>query len=272
MGFSDFLAKLTSTKKATPFDPGVFGTDLALKTSWLPLARGGSNFKSRTLKQISPSELHFTASTTGKIFIGFFMLFPILFIGAALFMYLDQGFDLMKLPFLIIPLFILGVGLFVFSKMNQVVVFNKQTGYFYKGKKKKRDLSPTHEENKNNFRLETIKALQIIPEYIKGSKTSYHSYEINVIFEDGSRYNVIDHGHKSSIEKDAIILSNFLGVPLWNKMEGTSHTPQTSNSTSGSYNSIREKDILSPNSQKVNKPSTTSDLDEEYDSLKPRKM
>lgn len=271
MGFSKFIAKLTNSSKTAPFNAGVFNNDLAIKTSWQPLVSGGSNFKAKTLKQISPSELRFVASTFGKIFVGVFMTLPLFFLGGAVFVFFQEGFDSTIIPFTLIPLVFFGVGLFLLKTMNRVVVFDKNTGDFYKGKKK-RDLSPNTAEDKNSFKLETIQALQIIPEYIRGNKSSYYSYEINIIFQDGSRYNVVDHGHQPSIEQDGITLSNFLGVPLWNKIDGTSHIPKTSKTTSGSYNSLQEHDIIPSSSKKSSKSNISSDLDDDYDSLQPREM
>ena len=48
-----------------------------------------------------------------------------------------------------------------------------------------------------------------------GDKSRYYSYELNLVLEDGSRLNVIDHGNVEAIRADAQKLAAFLGKPLW---------------------------------------------------------
>ena len=63
--------------------------------------------------------------------------------------------------------------------------------------------------------INDIHALQIIPEYIRSDKNSYYSYELNLIFRDGSRENVIDHGNLDCIREDAKKVSQFINRPIW---------------------------------------------------------
>ena len=97
------------------------------------------------------------------------------------------------------------------------------------------------------------------------------SYEINLVCEDASRYNIIDHEHKMSIIEDAETLNDFLGVPLWNKLTGETYLPSATAST-GSYDSLKPHSSVQ-SSKKSSYSSTNADgLDEDYDSSKPRKM
>ena len=63
--------------------------------------------------------------------------------------------------------------------------------------------------------LTRVKALQIISELCRGDKSSYHSYELNLILDNASRINVVDHGSLSKLREDANRLAQFLGVPIW---------------------------------------------------------
>ena len=63
--------------------------------------------------------------------------------------------------------------------------------------------------------LYQVHALQIIREYVRGNKSSYYSYELNLILKDGSRKNVVDHGSIKQLQKDAQTLGQFLGIPVW---------------------------------------------------------
>ena len=45
------------------------------------------------------------------------------------------------------------------------------------------------------------------------------SYELNVVLQDGSRRNVVDHGNLDALRADARELAMFLVVPLWDATE-----------------------------------------------------
>lgn len=280
MGLSNFIKNLVQATKTTAFDPGVFNDELASKVSWSPKAGGGANFKTKSLVKISDSELQYKASSFGKIFGALFIIFPIVFILVGTTTIIKTGFKVEALIFVLIPLIFIGVGIFIIKKFNTTITFNKSSGYFHRSKKKE-VTSLAVQEDAHNFKLDTIKALQILPERVRGDKSSYTSYEINLVFEDGSRYNIVDHGHRKSIETDAVTLSDFLGVPAWNKMTGTTYL-SSSSATSSSYNSLEPHDLRSnKNKTSYDSSSTTyasdsiyetDDLDSDYDSTKPREM
>jgi hypothetical protein len=52
-------------------------------------------------------------------------------------------------------------------------------------------------------------------EYVTGNKSSYYSYELNLVLDDGRRINVIDHGNLDRLRSDAQPLSRFLDKPVW---------------------------------------------------------
>jgi hypothetical protein len=56
----------------------------------------------------------------------------------------------------------------------------------------------------------------VIAERVSGNKSSYLSYELNLVLSDGRRINVIDHGDKIKILVDAHDLAEFLDIPIWN--------------------------------------------------------
>ena len=278
MGLSNFIKNLVQATKTTAFDPGVFNDELASKVSWSPKAGGGANFKTKSLVKVSDSELQYKASSFGKIFGALFIIFPIVFILVGTTTIIKTGFKVEALIFVLIPLIFIGVGIFIIKKFNSTITFNKSSGYFHRSKKNE-VTSLAVQEGAHNFKLDTIKALQILPERVRGDKSSYTSYEINLVFEDGSRYNIVDHGHRKSIETDAVTLSDFLGVPAWNKMTGTTYL-SSSSTTNSSYNSLEPHDLRS-NKTTYNSSSTTyasdstyetDDLDSDYDSTKPREM
>ena len=96
-------------------------------------------------------------------------------------------------------------------------VFDLSHGYYCRSR-----IKPEHafdpSKIKDHVRLTDIHALQLISEYVSGDKSSYYSYELNLVLKDASRINVVDHGARSTIYRDAQDLSVFLGKPLWSDL------------------------------------------------------
>jgi hypothetical protein len=59
-----------------------------------------------------------------------------------------------------------------------------------------------------------------LSEFVSGSKNSYYSYELNLVLDDGSRINVVDHGNLERLRSDANALSQFLDKPVWDATRG----------------------------------------------------
>ena len=68
--------------------------------------------------------------------------------------------------------------------------------------------------------LSSIHALQLLSEFISGSKSSYYSYELKLVLHDGSRINVVDQGNLERLRSDANTLSQFLDKPVWDATRG----------------------------------------------------
>ena len=90
----------------------------------------------------------------------------------------------------------------------------KKIGAYWKGRKSPREVF-NKSELKNFAELDDVHAIQLISEFVRGNKTSYHSYELNLVLQDGKRLNVIDHGNKNVIKENAETLSKFLDKPIW---------------------------------------------------------
>ena len=199
------------------FDPASLNDPLALQTSWSPAKRGGANFRTHILAVIDSYRLEFKASIGAKMF---YLIF--LFAGAGILIFfsfpiLSSG-EFSFNPDTILPLIFgfvfMVVGGFLFYFGTAPIVFDRRTGFFWKGRK-----SPDNIINpsslKNFTDLGQIHALQLISEYCRGNKSSYYSYELNLVLEDGNRIVVVDHGNKKNLRKDAETLSDFLDKPVW---------------------------------------------------------
>jgi hypothetical protein len=200
-----------------PFNPERFNDPIAEKTEWIPLKRGGTNIKTHNLVMVDPNRYEFKPAVGAIIFYLFFLLIGL---GLAGFMIYQIDFNYIGeidagiIVAVIMGLIFLVVGFFLFRNGTKPIVFDKSNGFYWKGRQ---NPSQVYDQNiqKNMVQLYQVHALQIIREYVRGNKSSYYSYELNLILKDGSRKNVVDHGSIKQLQKDAQTLGQFLGIPVW---------------------------------------------------------
>ena len=186
------------------------------RVSVSPIAPGGSNFETHVLTKTSKG-YQFKPSRGYALFCSLFALISYGgFLGLGIYQFLkDYSFNFLKEHG-----FVAIVGLFFFMGSNVLlfqffkpIVFSKSINVYYKGYSSKK-------ESKHTIPLHTIAALQIIGERVKSSKSFYTSFELNLVLDDASRLNVIDHGNLSAIIEDADILAHYLNIPIWHAESG----------------------------------------------------
>ncbi|MFO8067108.1 MAG: hypothetical protein R6U11_05970 [Bacteroidales bacterium] len=200
-----------------PFDATRFNDPLAESIEWIPQKRGGSNFHTHKMVAVDSHRLEFRPTLGAKLFSGLFITvgvgFPILFLTAG-----SDSPDMESvwgvLGILLFGALFAGVGGWIYYSMAKPRVFDKYTSMYWKGHKKP-DYIYRPEDEKDATMFSNIYAIQIIREYVKSDKSSYYSYELNLVLDDGRRLNVIDHGKKNEILEDARELGEFLDVPVW---------------------------------------------------------
>lgn len=173
---------------------------------WSPLKRGGANFKTHSLIEISKNRLEYIATLGYKIFAFFFVG-----IGVAT----NLAFLLSEEVPIFVALFGLvfaGIGWFFYKRGTTPNIFDKTEGYYWNDKFSPSQISPS--DIKIIVKLEDIAGIQVIKERVKGEKSSYNSYEINLVTKTYERINVMDHGNMNSILADAAIIASFLEVPV----------------------------------------------------------
>jgi hypothetical protein len=88
------------------------------------------------------------------------------------------------------------------KKYSAPIIFDKGIGMFWKGKSTVENISP--EGNHISYTsLKEIHSIQLIGEWCYGGKTSYNSYELNLVLNDGKRINVVDHKGMRQLREDA---------------------------------------------------------------------
>lgn len=108
----------------------------------------------------------------------------------------------------------IGVGIYYFGTIPRC--FDKNYGYYWKGRDEP-NVMRTDQADKF-VKLSDIHALQIVSEWVRGNKTSYTSYELNLVLKDGKRINVVDHGNLKALREDARITADFLGIQVWDSV------------------------------------------------------
>lgn len=199
------------------FDPSALNDPVAMQTGWTPAKGGGASFRTHKLVTINPNRLAFRPSVGAVLF---YLIF--LFAGLGILI----GFSAQKissgglacdvdtiLPIAVGAIFAAVGGCLLYFG-TRPVVFDRRNGFFWKGR-----TAPDEVMNRRALKhfaeLKEVHALQLISEYCSGNKSSYYSYELNLVLKDGRRINVVDHGSRNKIREDAKTLSEFLKKPVW---------------------------------------------------------
>ena len=206
-----------AANKQNAFDPSNFNDPVAKHTGWAPAKRGGTNIQTHRLIEISPNRMEFRASFGAKAFylsflfagIGVLIFFPFFTRSTDGF-----SFDGNTVIILLIALSFMITGSCLFYFGITPIVFDKQNGFFWKGRKTPEGIFD-REVLKQFTKLKNIHALQLISEHVRSDKKRYYSYELNIVLKDSRRINIVDHGKKDKLQKDAETLSAFLGKPIW---------------------------------------------------------
>lgn len=211
------LVRLGVEKK--PLDLSRFQDPLAEKTLWTPVRAGGTNFRTHGLREISSERVVFRMSVGGVLFTLAFLLTGLgIMVGNALFHSPGRPLLMSLVPVLLGSIFA-GVGGIMLYFSARPIEFDKRLGWYWKGYQKP-CLMGGSPPPRIGTPLSRIHALQILPEHVRGDKSSFTSYELNLVLRDGTRLNVLDHGNYSRLEGDAQKLAVFLGVPVWDVTRG----------------------------------------------------
>lgn len=198
-------------------DPSSFDDPVALQTDWFPAAPGGASFGTHRLVRVSANRIEFAATFSAKFF---FLVFCFAGLGVLGFQVnrirIGQAYLLSQetlVPFVAGTVFaVVGGCMYWFGTTPRV--FDQSRASFWRGRKEPARLSATG-QSENATPLASIHALQLLTEYVSGNKNSYYSYELNLVLDDGSRINVVDHGNLERLRSDAQSLAQFLGKPVW---------------------------------------------------------
>ena len=188
--------------KREVLDLSAFGNEIAFKTSWEPLVGGGSNFYThRAQKNVGHmgDVLVFKTTIQAYLFATIFVALGAKFAMASA----AGGFASMT--------GLMGLGIFAFGCWYIWILrqaesrFDRYSNELTQGKK--------------SFDLSNAEAIQLIRESVRGSKSNYYSYEMNLIYSDGNRINIVDHSALRKLREDAALLAEYLFIPVWDAID-----------------------------------------------------
>jgi hypothetical protein len=192
-----------------------------LDVATAPVQSSGANFRTRKVVVRGPEALEVKMTWGAKVF---FLLFVGFGLVALLFMLPEVLKDAMRgeepmtwlgvaLVGLLGTVFVLLGAAGYFGYLGSpMAVLDRQVGLWWKGRPPKK----TRAWVQPPVSLENIAAVQICSKWISGQKSSYMTYEINLVTIDpaGERINLMSHGKQSAVRTDAAQLAEFLAAPL----------------------------------------------------------
>lgn len=182
-----------------------------------PLNRGGSNFKTHVLIEKSNTKVEYKPSIGLALFVSIFTCTGIIIMAFNLFPFInifDNNANTVRIGLVLFGAIFAGGGGIMYYYLYKPRIFDKRAELFIKSYKTKL-YSRNIDNSKNHIRLKDIVAIQLLGEYVQSDDSTYKSFELNLVLENGTRKNVVDHGNLKTIVKDARILSKFLNVPIW---------------------------------------------------------
>ncbi len=218
--FKQIAAKLKELQRLAkqtqlPPDLSQFNDPLAETIEWTPCQSGGTNIRTHKLVQMGATRVEFRPTAGAVTFFLIFLLIGLgITVGCSIALLAQNSFQWGLLFPIGIGLLFTFIGGAMLYSGTAPIVFDSVSGYFWKGRKDPRQVFNIR-EIKHCAKLADIHALQILSEYCRGDKSSYYSYELNLVLHDGSRLNVIDHGNLPKLREDAQRLADFLNKPIW---------------------------------------------------------
>jgi hypothetical protein len=219
--FEGLIEKIKSMSAGRErFDPSSLNDPVAMKTDWGPAKGGGTNIRTHRLVAVGSNRMEFR-SCIGAIL--FYLVFLVMGLGVMTAFLVSNissggmGFNMETIFPVLIGLVFASVGGGMFYFGTAPIVFDQSNGCFWKGRK-----NPSQVYDKASIKyfaeLDQVHAVQLVSEYCSGSKSSYYSYELNLVLNDGARVNVVDHGNRRKLQEDAQVLAEFLGKPVWDSI------------------------------------------------------
>jgi hypothetical protein len=214
---NELKPKLPGLRLPEPELPDADDT-IACKVSWDPAKPGGANFIAQKMT-VSGSQVVIERSGAAIRFYLFFVFLGLVVQGVGgLLIFRNSQLGVGVFMIVLGVLFDVVVALLLIG--DKKITFDRSAGVYFRGKAFDHSNSSIRSQQ---GRLADIHAIQLVDEQIKSRSadrglSTYTSYEMNLVFKDGGRLNVMDHGIEDNVEEAARQLGKFLSVPIWRKL------------------------------------------------------
>lgn len=171
--------------------------------SWAPAKIGGAMFQTSVFRVKNESSLVISPSSMFKI------LVPIVILALSILPFLSSIIFKTQ-PSLIIILVVICfdiIMIIVYLKGLKLVEINKQTDSIKQGF--------SLQTAKTLKKISEIKFIQIVEQLIPQKRNYYYSYEINLVYSDDTRFNLVDHSELNIVQRDARLLKQFIEKPIY---------------------------------------------------------
>ncbi|MET0068071.1 MAG: hypothetical protein ABW076_17125 [Candidatus Thiodiazotropha sp.] len=181
-------------------------------TAWPPInPNNGQTYQNRRIRRISSTRWEIVPTLKAHMIYLYLTLFGLVIFFISLF----TGASLLPLLF---SFLISLTGLLLIYGESTPIVIDRQAGVVYRDPRL--GILPGHKENRHtSHSIDSLRAIQVLREKeclcAGESQHPYFSYELNLVFLDGSRFNLMDHADFTKLNHDARLLARFLRLPLW---------------------------------------------------------
>ncbi|MGK0290885.1 MAG: hypothetical protein ACI86H_002348 [bacterium] len=208
----------TTEKKTKTFDPSYLNDSIAIKTKWSPVkVNVGSLSRNYILVKTSSSCFEVHPSKSSKVI---HLIICLIFLSLSVagfiklqmdafstgtFIFDPEGFGILG------ACFIGSIVLLYFLHPYTYMFFDRKKKLFWKGGRK------SSKASKKSANINEIHAIQLLSKLRPGTGrvSSFYSYELNLVLNNGKRINVIDHAYQDHVRADAKTLASFLKTPVW---------------------------------------------------------
>lgn len=219
---------------AFPVDPTRFNDPVAMQTGWKQVRSGRLSRASSKLVQAGPDRLVYKPSIGSRI-----MGVVMVLVGAlSIYLYFQarsgQGGATSTqssgdpIFIALFGLVFVAVGVLLILLANSPVVFDKQLGLFYRGRKQQKN--PDAASRKNALRFSEVHAVQLLTrlerinntgsgDRMNSSNRTYPRYfkvhDLNLVRHDGERLYVTTYSKAECARTDAAMIGALINVPVW---------------------------------------------------------
>lgn len=147
----------------------------------------------------------------------FFSIFALVGLGIIAAAWIAQGDESARIPMTIFGLIFGGAGLGgMFWKHNRLPEIDLMRRMFYPERRKydTSDMTDLASMQNNGIPLSELVKIEVSTRRVRGRKSSYTAYMLDLVFRDGYSCRLLSHGARKQFTEDAEKLAQVLNMPL----------------------------------------------------------